>query len=189
MTTKLWGQPNYKDAERDTCKMRVCRSLKTVVQLLFKLRWPQKNNHISSLEHSSTSGATTPAINTWWATSSLLISPFSQMAIIYIRSRLFLFLCWIHPPFPIPTCSFLSYLRRGEVLLEEQLGCLKTRSPSGSWETMLFFVVWAEDDLELRKWIQRNGAVGVRGSAHMLLLSMNRKSKIPGKGTHLKIIN
>lgn len=45
MTTKLWAH-NYKDAERDTWKMRVYRSLKTMVQLLFKLRWPQKNTGV-----------------------------------------------------------------------------------------------------------------------------------------------
>lgn len=65
MTVKLWGQQNYKDTERDTWKMRDHRSLKTVVQLLFKLRWPQKNTGISPLEYSSTSGANTSGINTW----------------------------------------------------------------------------------------------------------------------------
>lgn len=138
MTTKLWGQQNYKDAKRDTWKMEVYRFLKTVVQLLFKLRWPQKNNGISSSEHSSTSGATTPGINTWWTTSSFLISPLSQVATYSISSRLLLFPYLIHPPLPIPACSLLSYLGSSEVLLEDQLGCLNTRSPSGGRVTMLF---------------------------------------------------
>lgn len=137
MTAKLWGQQNYKDAERDTWKMGIYRSLKTVVQF-FKLR--QKNNGISPLEQSSTSWATTSGINTWWTTSSLFISPLSQMAICSVSSRLLLFPCWIHPPLPIPACSILSYLGRSEVLLEDQLGCLNTRSPSGSWVTMLFLL-------------------------------------------------
>lgn len=173
MTTKLWGQQNYKDAQRDTWKMGVYRSLKTVVQLLFKLRYPQKNNGISPVEHSSTTGATIPGINTWWATSSLLKSPLSQMAICSTSSRLLLFLCWIHPPFPIPAPFFLTW-EGVKYSCRISWDILTPGVLQGAGWQCSFFAVWTKDDLEVRKWTQRDGAGGARGSAHVLWLSTNK---------------
>lgn len=177
MTTKLWGQQNCKDAERATWKMGVYRSLRTVV--LFKLRWPQKSNGISPLEHSSTSRAT--GIITWWATSSLLISPLSQMAISSISSRLLIFLCWIHPPFPMPSCSFLSYCWKisWDVLTP---GVFQ----AAGWHCFFWCMGkgWSGiKEVDTERWCS-----GSEGKCSHALTEHEQKTRIPEKRTHLTII-